>query len=101
MDLVLTRGRSVLLLVFAAAIVAAPMVLPGIEGAFSGTDDVASQAIEAARPGYERWTEPFWSPPSKEVESTLFALQAAFGAGILGYVLGRRHGSRRRDVDDR
>ena len=23
------------------------------------------EAIEAARPGYERWTEPFWSPPSK------------------------------------
>ena len=101
MDLSLSRGRSVLLLAVAAAIVAAPLVLPGIEGAFTGTDDVASQAIEAARPGYARWTVPFWSPPSKEVESALFALQAAFGAGILGYVLGRRHGSRRRHDDDR
>jgi len=101
MDLSLSRGRSALLLVLAAVIVAAPVVLPGIEGAFTGTDDVASQAIEAARPGYTRWTTPFWEPPSKEVESTLFALQAAFGAGILGYVLGRRHGSRRRDHDDR
>lgn len=101
MDLSLSRGRSAVLLVLAVALLAAPMVLPGIEGAFTGTDDVASQAIEAARPGYVRWTEPFWSPPSKEVESTLFALQAAFGAGILGYVLGRRHGSRRRDGDDR
>jgi cobalt/nickel transport protein len=101
MDLAMTPGRSALLLALAAAIVAAPVILPGIEGSFSGTDDVASQAIEAARPGYTRWTTPFWEPPSKEVESTLFALQAAFGAGILGYVLGRRHGSRRRDVDDR
>ena len=101
MDLAMTRGRSVLLLLLATTIVALPVLLPGIEGSFSGTDDVASQAIEAARPGYERWTTPFWEPPSKEVESTLFALQAAFGAGILGYVLGRRHGSRRRDVDDR
>ena len=101
MDLSLSRGRSLLLLALAAAIVVAPMVLPGIEGAFTGTDDVAGQAIEAARPGYTRWTEPLWSPPSKEVESTLFALQAAFGAGILGYVLGRRHGSRRRDDVDR
>ena len=101
MDLSLSRGRSFLLLALAAAIVAAPMVLPGIEGAFSGTDDVASQAVEAARPGFTRWTEPLWSPPSKEVEGTLFALQAAFGAGILGYVLGRRHGSRRRDDVDR
>ncbi len=101
MDLTLSRGKTVALLVVAVALLAAPMVIPGIEGAFSGTDDVASQAIETVRPGYERWTEPFWSPPSKEVESTLFALQAAFGAGILGYVLGRRHGSRRRDDDRR
>ena len=101
MELAMTRGRSLLLLLAAAAIVAAPMVIPGIEGSFSGTDDVASAAIEAARPGFTRWTAPFWEPPSKEVESTIFALQAAFGAGILGYVLGRRHGSRRRDTDDR
>ena len=101
MELAMTRGRSLLLLLAAAAILAAPLLLPGIEGGFSGTDDVASQAIETARPGYARWTTPFWEPPSKEIESTLFALQAAFGAGILGYVLGRRHGSRRRDDDHR
>lgn len=101
MDLAITRGRGAALLLAAGLILAAPLVLPGIEGEFSGTDDVASKAIETARPGYQRWTEPFWSPPSKEIESALFALQAAFGAGILGYVLGRRHGSRRRDVDDR
>jgi cobalt/nickel transport protein len=100
-DLSLSRGRAVLLLAIAAAIIVAPLVLPGIEGAFTGTDDVASQAIEVARPGYTRWSLPLWTPPSKEIESLIFALQAAAGAGVFGYVLGRRHGSRRRDGDDR
>jgi cobalt/nickel transport protein len=31
-----------------------------------------------------------WKPPSDEVESLLFSLQAALGAGFLGYVIGRR-----------
>lgn len=96
----LSPRSSIILLVLATALVAAPLVLP-ISGAFTGTDDVASQAIAASRPGFTRWIEPLWTPPSKEIESALFALQAALGAGILGYVIGRRHGSRRRDDTDR
>lgn len=97
----LSRRSSLSLLALATAIVVAPLVLPGIEGAFTGTDDVASAAIEAARPGYQRWITPFWEPPSKEIESLLFALQAAAGAGVFGYVLGRLHGQRRHDDADR
>ena len=100
MDLVLSRRASGILLTLTAAIVVAPLILP-IAGEFLGTDDAGSKAIEASHPGYERWTAPFWEPPSKEIESALFALQAAIGAGILGYALGRRHGSRRRDDADR
>jgi cobalt/nickel transport protein len=96
----LSPRTSLLLLVLAAAIAVAPMVLK-IEGDYSGTDDVGSQAIEASHPGYVRWTQPFWEPPSKEIEGTIFALEAAIGAGILGYAIGRRHGSRRRDDADR
>lgn len=101
MTFTLDRKTSIGLLIVATLIIVAPLALPGIEGAFTGTDDVASKAIEASRPGYTRWTTPFWQPPSKEIESLIFALQAAAGAGVFGYVLGRRHGGRRRDVDDR
>lgn len=96
----LSPRTSVLLLLLAAAVVATPMILK-IDGEFSGTDDVGSQAIEASHPDYVRWTEPFWTPPSKEIEATIFALEAAIGAGILGYAIGRRHGRRRRDDADR
>ncbi len=35
---------------------------------------------------------PLWEPPSPEIESLLFAVQAALGAGVLGYYFGRRRG---------
>lgn len=101
MKLVLSRRASVVLVVLAALLIAAPLALPGIDGKFSGTDDAASAVIEASRPDYHRWMSPFWMPPSKEVESVLFAIEAALGAGLLGYVLGRMHRKRERDVSDR
>ena len=91
--------RSKLLVLSAFVIIAAPLMLPGIGGEFKGTDDQASLAIEAASPGYKPWFSPVWQPPSSEIESLLFAVQAAIGAGILGYVIGRRHGSARHDVN--
>lgn len=94
-------SNSWMLIAAAAVIIAAPLVVPGLEGEFKGTDDQASEIIAEARPGYQPWATPLWKPPSGEVESLLFALQAALGAGVLGYVIGRRHASRRDDVAGR
>jgi cobalt/nickel transport protein len=47
--------------------------------------------VQKLRPGYEPWTTPVWEPPSSEIASLLFALQAALGAGFLGYYFGVRH----------
>ncbi len=87
----MSATRSVLLLSAAAAIVAAPLAIPALKGEFKGSDDLGTEAILESRPGYKPWFEPLWKPPSDEVESMLFALQAAIGAGVLGYVIGRRH----------
>jgi cobalt/nickel transport protein len=85
------RVGNLLLLGMAALIVAAPLVIhPGVE--FSGTDDPARDAVAAANPDYIPWAAPLWEPPGKEMESLLFALQAAIGAGLVGYAIGRRHG---------
>ena len=89
-------NRSVWLLAAVVAIVAAPLVLPGLGGEFKGSDDLGTDAINEARPGYEPWFKPLWKPPSDEVENLLFSLQAALGAGFLGYVIGRRQAQSQR-----
>jgi cobalt/nickel transport protein len=55
---------------------------------FAGADDRATQAIAEVDKNYKPWFEPIWEPPSGEIESLLFALQAAIGAGFLGYYIG-------------
>ncbi|CEA14554.1 MULTISPECIES: energy-coupling factor ABC transporter substrate-binding protein [Methanobacterium] len=60
------------------------------EGYFGGADDAAGTAIEET--GYEPWFSSIWEPPSGEIASLLFAIQAAIGAIIIGYILGYFHG---------
>ena len=55
---------------------------------FAGADGRAMELIGEIAPGYAPWATPFFEPPSGEVESLLFALQAAIGAGFIGYYLG-------------
>ncbi len=63
------------------------------EEAWGGADGSAAELIEAS--GYEPWFSPLWEPPSGEIESLFFSLQAAIGAVIIGYVFGYWRGSRR------
>ncbi len=97
----MSGARSVALLIAAAAIVAAPFFMPGLKADFKGSDDLGTEAILQSRPDYKPWFEPLWKPPSGEVESMLFALQAALGGGVLGYAIGRRRSSPNRDADRR
>lgn len=41
---------------------------------------------------------PLYEPPSGEIESALFALQAALGAGVLAYYFGLRRGRRQGEL---
>ncbi|CDH43566.1 MAG: energy-coupling factor ABC transporter substrate-binding protein [Candidatus Competibacteraceae bacterium] len=72
------------------------------EGAeFAGADGQAMAAATALHPDYQPWFKPVWEPPSGEVASLLFALQAALGAGVLGYYLGFKRGQSRQRQPDR
>lgn len=56
---------------------------------FGGTDAMATEILESS--GAEPWFSPLFEPAG-EVESGLFALQAALGGGLLGYVFGMFRG---------
>ena len=62
------------------------------EESFHGADEQAVAQVEALRPDYEPWINPLFEPPSGEIESLLFSLQAALGAGVIGYYFGRARG---------
>ena len=59
---------------------------------FSGADGEAEEAIGEINASYEPWFSSIWEPPSGEIESLLFALQAAIGAGFIGYFIGYMRG---------
>lgn len=83
------------LLVLAVLVIAVvPLVFIGSETEFGGADGLAVEQIEADNPGFEPWFTPLFEPES-ETASTLFALQAAIGAGFLGYLFGSLNTRRR------
>lgn len=76
-----------MLLLLIVAIILIPLIFMG-GSEFEGADGEAEDVIQAISPGYEPWFEPLWEPPSGEIESLLFSLQVAIGAGTMGYILG-------------
>ncbi|MEV0299653.1 energy-coupling factor ABC transporter substrate-binding protein [Streptomyces prasinus] len=95
----MTRNAKInaLLLLAVAALAVLPLAL-GLgdhkEEPFAGADGEAETAITELDPDYEPWFSPLYEPPSGEIESGLFALQAAVGAGVLAYYFGVRRGRR-------
>ncbi|MFF5789263.1 energy-coupling factor ABC transporter substrate-binding protein [Streptomyces sp. NPDC012693] len=88
---------NTLLLLVVAALAVLPLAL-GLgdhkEEPFAGADGEAETAITELQPDYEPWFTPLYEPPSGEIESALFSLQAALGAGVLAYYFGLRRGRR-------
>ena len=72
-------------------------VQEGEEG-FVGTDSVVVDIMDEQ--GAKPWFQPIFEPGSGELESGLFALQAAVGAGIVGFAFGNLRGRKAaRDED--
>ncbi len=81
------QSINILLLGGAAILSMAPVLMyQGKE--FKATDSINITAIEAVKPGYKPWFEPIIKPSGGEIETFLFATQAAIGSGVTCYVLG-------------
>jgi cobalt/nickel transport protein len=77
---------NLVLIAVVIALAVIPLIL--MSGAeFGGADGEAEEVITEIDRDYEPWFSSIYEPPSGEIESLLFSLQAAIGAGIVGYGL--------------
>ncbi|MBK5242319.1 energy-coupling factor ABC transporter substrate-binding protein [Clostridium sp.] len=61
---------------------------------FSGADGQATDAITQIDSTYKPWFTSIWTPPSGEIESLLFSLQASIGVGFICYYFGYAKGKK-------
>ena len=80
--------KNLILIAAVVIILAAPPIFIN-NAEFSGSDGMAEEQIAKIDPDYKPWFESLIVPKSGEIESLLFALQAAIGAGVVGFILGR------------
>lgn len=80
--------KNLILILAVIVLIVAPLLLVK-DAEFAGADGLAEEAITKIDPDYEPWFESLIEPASGEIESLLFALQAAIGAGVVGFVLGK------------
>lgn len=87
------KHENLILILLVVALVAFPLIWKA--GAdFGGADDQVQGVVSEINPGYQPWFSSIWKPPSAEVESFLFAVQAGIGAGFIGYWIGFQRGRR-------
>lgn len=89
--------KNLILIALVALIAVVPLIF--VDGEYGGADGEAEEAITQIDPDYEPWFSPLFEPKSGEIESLLFALQAALGAGVIGFALGRITSRKKNDSD--
>lgn len=88
--------KNLLLIAIVIVLAIVPLLFQK-DAEFSGADAQAETAITQIDKEYEPWFSSIWEPPSGEIESLLFALQAAVGAGFAGYFFGLMRGRFKKD----
>ncbi|MBX9138585.1 MULTISPECIES: energy-coupling factor ABC transporter substrate-binding protein [unclassified Clostridium] len=86
--------KTIILLCIAALLIIVPFII-NANGEYEGADAQAEGIINEINSEYEPWANSLWEPPSGEVESFIFAAQAALGAGFIGYFVGNKRNDKR------
>jgi cobalt/nickel transport protein len=86
------KGMSNWLLLGGVIILSTLPLVIARDAEFAGADDSAAKAVSEVQPEYQPWFQPLMQAPSGEVQTFLFASQAALGAGVLGYLIGLSKG---------
>lgn len=84
------KNKNIILLTLCIAIVGISLVIGQKVGSLSGIDSQIEEMVREVNGDYKPWIKSFWTPPSGEIETMLFSLQAAMGAGFIGYYIGRK-----------
>ena len=88
-------AKNTVLILLVLALVIVPLVMNNAPE-FSGADGQATELIGEIDKNYQPWYSSFWEPPGGEMESLLFAVQAAIGSGFIGYYFGYVRGKKSR-----
>lgn len=97
-----SKGKTIIILLL-VCIVIAILPLAFIKNSeFGGADGAASDEVTKILgvEEYEPWASPIYEPPGGETESLLFCIQAALGAGVIGYSIGilKERNKRKKDA---
>lgn len=88
--------KNLILIVLVVILAAIPLVI--CQGAeFGGADGEAESLVFELQPDYEPIFSPLLEPASGEIESLLFALQAAIGSGVVFYCIGYMVGKNKKE----
>ena len=88
-------AKNTVLILLVLALVIVPLVMNKAPE-LSGSDGMGMDLIGEIDKNYQPWYGSLWEPPGGEMESLLFALQAAIGSGFIGYYFGYVKGKKRR-----
>lgn len=96
------KKRNFLLTMLCVALMSISLFIGSLRGGeFSGADDQIEEVINFQNQAYEPWFNHIWTPPSGEIESLLFALQAAIGAGFIGFYIGKKSNAKTNNVSSK
>ncbi|MDF2613081.1 MAG: cbiN [Clostridia bacterium] len=87
-------NKNLVLVLLLVVLVAVPFVI-NKNAAFEGSDGGAETMIQSINPEYKPWIGYLFEPPSGEIETLLFSLQAALGTGVICYYLGYTKGKKK------